>query len=274
MNTQDHKALEESLVKLGFHALEAKIYLALLSCGSMSAYQLAKKIDIARPSIYNALEHMADKGMIACRPDRTPSYEAVKPELLLQKIEQNMKENLETASLSLKEFGKTRREEEMTAIKGYDNIMIRIKDILKNASHDIYINTDFDLSIFKAEFAELEAKKLKVTVFSFYNVETGSQSAALYSHGRSQAENPFPSRLMLAEYDTISITAGRNSSFDDWSAIVSNIPLHVRMIEEHIHNDIYMLRLRDQYGAQIYDAIRIGTAFEAENRMQKGDFRI
>ncbi|MDO4333778.1 MAG: helix-turn-helix domain-containing protein [Eubacteriales bacterium] len=271
MNTNDQKSLEENLIKLGFGALEAKIYLALLSGGSMSAYQLAKKIDIARPSIYNALEHMVDKGMVACTPDRTPSYAAAKPELLLEKIEQNMRESLETASLSLKEFEKTRRNEEVAVIKGYDNIIIQVKDILKNASHDIYINTDFDLDIFAEEFAALEKKGLKVIVFSFYDVETGSRNAVLYSHGRNKAKNPFSSRLMLAEYDTISITAGRNSRFDDWSAVLSTIPLHVRMIEEHIHNDIYMLRLRNQYGAQIYNAIRIGTAFEAENRMQKGD---
>lgn len=274
MKTYNHKSLEENLIKLGFSALEVRIYLALLSGGSMSAYQLAKRIDIARPSIYNALAHMRDKGMIACTPTRTPSYTAVKPELLLRKIEQNMKESLETASLTLREFEKTRIEEEVSIIRGYENILLRVRDILKNASHDIYINTDFDLSIFAEEFADLTGKGLKVIVFSFYDVDKGSQNAMLYSHGRNQSENPFPSRFMLAEYDTVSITASRNSCFDDWNAIVSNLPLHVRITEEHIHNDIYMLQLRDQYGAQIYDTIRIGTSFEAENRMQKGGSHI
>ncbi len=271
MDTNTHLILEENLTKLGFSSLEAKIYLALISGGSMSAYQLAKKIDISRPSIYNALEHMVNKGIVAYMPNKTPFYVATKPELLLEKINKNMKESMENAAFLLKEFEKTRIEEEVIAVKGFDNIIIVVKDILKHATHDIYINTDFDLDIFAEELAELEKKGVKVTVFSFYDVDKGNKNVELYSHGRNKRENAFSSRLMLAEYDAVSIAASRSSRFDDWSAIVSNIPLNVRMIEEHIHNDIYMLKLRENYGKEIYDAIRIGTEFENENRIQRED---
>ena len=52
--------LQETLEHLNFSRLEAQIYMALIGSEPMSAYQLAKKIAIARPSIYNALEHMLD----------------------------------------------------------------------------------------------------------------------------------------------------------------------------------------------------------------------
>lgn len=271
MEANTHSFLEENLIKLGLSSLEAKIYLALISGGSMSAYQLAKKIEISRPSIYNALEHMVNKGIIAYVPNKTPLYVATKPELFLKKINNNMRESMENAALLLKEFEKTRMEEEVVVIRGFDNIILEVKDILKHATHDIYINTDFDLDVFSEEFTELEEEGVKITAFSFYDVDKGNENVELHSHGRNKAENAFSSRLMLAEYDTISIAASRNSRFDDWSAIVSNIPLNVRMIEEHIHNDIYMLKLRENYGKQIYNEIRIGTEFENENRMQKGE---
>lgn len=271
MDTSTYLILEENLTKLGFGSLEAKIYLALISGGSMSPYQLAKKIDISRPSIYNALEHMVNKGMIDYIPNKTPLYVATKPELLFEKINKSMKESMGKAALLLKEFEKTRMEEEVTLVKGFENIIIRVKDILKHAAHDIYINTDFDLDIFAEEFENLGKKGIKVTVFSFYDVDRGNENAELYSHRRNKMENAFPSRLMLAEYDTVSIAVSRNSKFDEWCAIISNIPLNVRMIEEHIHNDIYMLKLREKYGKQIYDGIRIGTEFESENRMERED---
>lgn len=240
----------------------------------MSAYQLAKKVEISRPSIYNALEHMVNKGIIACVPNKTPFYVATKPELFLKKINDDMKESMANATLLLKEFEKTRMEEKVVVIRGFDHIILEVKDILKHATHDIYINTDFDLNIFSEEFAELDGKGVKVTAFSFYDVDKGNKNVALYSHGRNKMENAFSSRLMLAEYDRISIAASRNSRFDDWSAIVSNLPLSVRMIEEQIHNDIYMLELKENYGKQIYDKIRIGTEFEKENRMQKEEQHI
>ena len=65
--------LQETLEHLNFSRLEAQIYMALIGSEPMSAYQLAKKIAIARPSIYNALEHMLDKGMVRqhCMPPRS-----------------------------------------------------------------------------------------------------------------------------------------------------------------------------------------------------------
>ena len=62
--------LQETLEHLNFSRLEAQIYMALIGSEPMSAYQLAKKIAIARPSIYNALEHMLDKGMVELVPDQ------------------------------------------------------------------------------------------------------------------------------------------------------------------------------------------------------------
>ena len=68
--------LQETLEHLNFSRLEAQIYMALIGSEPMSAYQLAKKIAIARPSIYNALEHMLDKGMVELVPDQTALYTA------------------------------------------------------------------------------------------------------------------------------------------------------------------------------------------------------
>ena len=72
--------LQETLEHLNFSRLEAQIYMALIGSEPMSAYQLAKKIAIARPSIYNALEHMLDKGMVELVPDQTALYAAQEPE--------------------------------------------------------------------------------------------------------------------------------------------------------------------------------------------------
>lgn len=49
----------------------------------MSPYQIAKKVDISRPSIYNALEHMVNKGMVELVPEDTVMYIAQDPEILI-----------------------------------------------------------------------------------------------------------------------------------------------------------------------------------------------
>ena len=49
----------------------------------MSPYQIAKKVDISRPSIYNALGHMVNKGMVELVPKDTVMYTAQDPEILI-----------------------------------------------------------------------------------------------------------------------------------------------------------------------------------------------
>lgn len=98
MNTTYTQLLGQ-LESLGFSSLEAKIYMALLAAGKMSAYQLAKKIDISRPSIYNAIEHMVGKGMIDYVPEKTPLYVAKEPSLLFCKLKQNMERSLDSSHM-------------------------------------------------------------------------------------------------------------------------------------------------------------------------------
>ena len=83
------------LEELRFNKLESQIYLTLLEEGRMSAYQLAKKIDIARTSIYNALEHMQEKGFVLLVPEKTAIYIAQAPEVLLHKIETKLQKSIQ-----------------------------------------------------------------------------------------------------------------------------------------------------------------------------------
>lgn len=113
------KGLLDSLEGLGFTALESKIYLALLEYGPMSPYQIAKKIDISRSSIYNALEHMVSKGMVAVVPEDTVLYVAQEPQVLLGKVEGDYIRNLKQAKTGLEHFLETRYEEKYAIISGF-----------------------------------------------------------------------------------------------------------------------------------------------------------
>lgn len=269
MSNNTYDLLKNNLENLGFSTLEANIYLELLSGAKMSAYQLAKKIDIARASIYNALEHMLDKGMVYCVPNKTPMYTACEPKLLLHKLKENMNQNISSVSSMLEEFEKSRVTEEILMLRGFIDIVIKAKDILEHATNDIYINTDIDLKIFREEFLNLKKRGIKIVVFSFYDIDQGGDFVDFYTHGRIKEDDYLESRFMLAEYDHISLTAGRNSKYDEWTGIISNVPLNVRILEEHIHNDIYMLKLRDEYGKEIYNKIQVSTEFEQENLLRR-----
>ena len=123
------ETIRKSLEGLGFSALEVNIYLILLDNGTMSPYQIAKKVDISRSSIYNALEHMVDKGMVEVIPEDTVMYIAKEPEVLLNKVESDYKKNISNAKNGLKDYLETRYEEKSALIKGYENIIEKLQGI-------------------------------------------------------------------------------------------------------------------------------------------------
>lgn len=43
-------------------------------------------------------------------------------------------------------------------------------------------------------------------------------------------------------------------------------PLSVKIITEHIHNDIYLWKLREIYGKEMYENVYIETEFERKSR--------
>lgn len=252
------------LSNLGFSELESKIYIALLKNGEMSAYQLAKKIEISRSSIYNALEHMTLKGMTELVPNDTALYIAQSPRVLLGKLRHSFSENAEIANELLKKYEVAKYSEQYVNVKDFNTIAEKVRGILKNANREVYINTDMDLSIFYNELETLVNKGIRAVIFSFYNI-TVPKNCELYTHGRN-LYNHDPSRIMVVCDNEVALTAGPDTD-NVWQGTVTGNKLFVKLISEHIHNDIYLLRARDTYGSEMYDKIRINTEYERNNRL-------
>lgn len=256
----------ENLEKLNFTKLEAQIYLALLGTEPLSAYQLAKKIDIARTSIYNALEHMLEKGLVEMVPDHTPLYAAQEPAVILGKKHFEMTTAIEEAEQQLKEYQESRIESRNLIFRGFDTAIFKAKEILKKAKNEVYINADFDLTCLSEELKLLKENNVRVIVFSFYNIELGC-NVEFYSHYRNVHKEHKASRFMLVVDNEISLIADSGAELQEWNGTISNNPLSIKILSEHIHNDIYLLKLRDRYGKEIYDSnLYLNTAFEARQK--------
>lgn len=254
--------IEKCLNTLGFSELERKIYLCLLENGNMSAYQIAKRIDISRSSIYNCLEHMIDKGMAEMIPNDTAIYCAQKPDVLIGKIKREFLDSAMQADELLSRYGTSQYGEAYANIKGLSTILMKAEDIVKNSRNEIYINTDMRLDFLEAGFETLRKKGIRIVVYSFYDIGA-SENYELYTHGRPLKADG--TRLMAVADGQIALTAGIDGQ-GQWQGTVTGNKLFVKIMSEHIHNDIYLLKLRDIYGREMYDRVHIDTAYERRNR--------
>ena len=256
--------LRRSLEGLGFSALEVNIYLILLDNGAMSPYQISKNVDISRSSIYNALEHMLNKGMVEVIPEDTVMYVAKEPEVLLNKVELDYKKNISGAKDGLKNYLETRYEDKIAVIKGYDNIICKVKNIIDNANEEVFINTNIELDVFEDEFRQAVERNVRIIVFSFVTTHSAIQEVEVYSHERERTVKNSDSRIMIVADENLVLIADADNARGNWSGTVSNNKLMKDVIREHIHNDIYMLKLRDIYGKEMYEKININTSQETK----------
>ncbi len=263
MKTED---LEEILSGLGFVPLEAKIYLVLLRCGNQSAYQIAKEIEISRPSIYNALEHMVHKGFIEQIPNPTALYKAVDPEVLLKKLQNTYLACLENAERELEVYQSQNYNEQFANLQGKAIIVEKICSLIRHSQTEIYINTDMNLDLFKDELQAVVGRKVRVVLFSFYKLKPMIEGIEVYTHGR-EMKGHSPTRFMIVSDQEQILISDLRPNDNQWLATVTDNRLMVKIISEHIHNDIYLLNIRNRYGKGIYeDYLHIHTAFEERER--------
>lgn len=93
--------MEEELKKLGLNKHEAKVYLAALSLGPSSAYQIADQTGIKRPTVYLALENLTKQGLVSENfAGKKRLFEAEKPQKL-KKLTKRMRRQVVDAEILL-----------------------------------------------------------------------------------------------------------------------------------------------------------------------------
>src|SRR5436309_5072400 len=97
-------ASADQLTRLGLTSYEAKAYLALLRRDSLTAAQAARLANVPRQRIYDVLASLVEKGLAAARPGQVAKYAAVAPDLALERLVSDRRQQLvelerETAAL-------------------------------------------------------------------------------------------------------------------------------------------------------------------------------
>lgn len=101
---------QEVLAASGLSPKEIKVYVALLSGGQTSAYALARKTELKKPTTYVLLETLIEKGLVRRVPrSKKKLYEAQSPQVLEQAFSRKLKDvqSIVPNLLALATSGKT-----------------------------------------------------------------------------------------------------------------------------------------------------------------------
>lgn len=251
------------LEKMNFTKTEAAVYLDLLKNSSLTGYQIAKNLNISRSSVYSALDNLYKKGVVFLLPGNIQVYKAENPSVLMNKMKKEFNDNADWLEKQLNQLNTSELEERYLNIKGYDNVVTKAKELLKTAEKEVYINTDFNLEIFSKEFWELHNKGVRIIVFTFSKLNTENLPIEIFSNSHNIFSQDKETRMMLVVDFKATLMAGIGKNKEEFIGTFTENTLLTSIISEHIHNDIYLLKLKNKYNYELIDEeIKIDTLIE------------
>jgi len=163
---------------------ETKVWLALLSKGVASVGEIASISRVPRSRTYDVLESLEKKGFAIIRMGKPVKYLGVKPQIILERIKQDIRRSAEERVNDLSKLKDTdefvklnelytqginpiKKEEISTSLKGKSNISNFLKEIIKNAKKEVIICLNADeikskAKLFIQTIAELKKGNIKI----------------------------------------------------------------------------------------------------------------
>lgn len=262
------EALIEQLIELKFTRTEASVYIMLVKYGRLSGYKVAKLLGIARSTVYSALDSLYERGCIYLIPGEAKEYEPKNPELMIEDLKREFLSTADKLKEALIHIEEDNTDKHFINIKGIDNIISKTKELLLLAQKEVYISTDFELTEFEAEFNKLTDRGVRIIVFTFSNQECSRFPVEVYSeypkgfHGRT-------TRLMLVVDFEKTLLAGYEEG-NSYIGTFTDNKLLAHIASEHIHHDIYLLRLKNKYKKDLVEKdIFIQTLAERQGGFNK-----
>lgn len=250
------------LEKLNFTKTEAAVYVDLLTHSSMNGYQIAKNLGMSRSSVYSALDNLYKKGIVFLLPGECQIYKAENPSVLINKMKDEFTKAADSLEKKLSTLEEENTEERFLNLQGYNNVVMKAKELLLSATEEVYINTDFDLQMFSSELIELGKRGVRVLVFTFSKLNIENLPIEIYSNEDLSCVGK-QTRIMLVIDCKKTLVADAGPHRKEFFGTFTENTLLASVVSEHIHNDIYLLKLKKRRGENIIDKdILLNTLIE------------
>ncbi|MFA6225177.1 MAG: helix-turn-helix domain-containing protein [Methanoregula sp.] len=133
--------LVKSLNDLGLSNNEARVYAALVLYDNAEAKEIIDFLSLSKPSVYEALDHLAETGLAVKRISKPARYSAISPDMainLLMDKHRNAGDQALAALIILeKKKVLTEKEDALWTIYGDANIEYKIRDLFGRAKRQI-----------------------------------------------------------------------------------------------------------------------------------------
>ena len=227
---------------------EVKIWTSLLSRGIASAGELADISGVPRSRCYDVLESLEKKGFIIMKIGKPIKYLAVKPEVILERVKRNIKEEADGLAVQMESIKETDEFKELEllhktgvqhvdissiskSVVGRTDINRYVKSIIPKAKSNILVvatqqHLDRSVKLLKNFMPNFAKKGLKVKLYGPY-----SKTVAKKLQNVEHIEyNPSTSFITIDGKEMVFMVSNDNVAPDYEVAIWINSPFFVNAV--------------------------------------------
>lgn len=181
----DREIICEQLMEMGFTALEADIYLFLLTEGVQTGYAIAKGINKPTANVYKALESLSAKGAIEFSVSNKKQYFASDWKQLLKRREAQFSQTLSSLEKNLSELNREQSDDEQVyQITQVDQVFEQSLLLISQAKNKLMVEAEPEsVPIFKQALEQAAARGVEIWIKVYEPVELEGVNLILRQRG-------------------------------------------------------------------------------------------
>ena len=238
--------LVEKLRNIGFNTYEAKVYIALLKKYPATGYEVSQNADIPQSRAYDALKALEkEKIIVQINTQKPIKYTPITPKELTTRFKRKIISNIDYLGKKLPKI-KEDYNEPIHYVNEYQEILNKIKEIIKNANTSIYIE------IWAEDFKHIEKdlraaydREVDVKIVGYDDIKTNF--GMLYSHPGAKEIESKTGRLIYLLSDSGESIFGRISEEVIWT---KNKDIAF-LLKEYIVHNMYLLDVGQNFPEQL-----------------------
>ena len=256
MDTMD--PMQNEIVELfetfGVAALEAKVYLSLLTNSGVSGYQLSKNAGITTSKVYTVVSRLIEKGFVVAAESRPVKYYPRPPKELLANIKKDVTQNLDHLDEHLDRLTKTTplfNHDLAWNIIGRRNVISRAKDLIRSAQQSIFLAVwPKELRLLRKELESAGQRTEKIRLLSYGPAKINFGEIFIHRPSDYPFRERGERRFILIVDNKIAVIATLLDDETDAGLWTEN-PGLVLLFRDFIIHEIYIAQVEKAYPEEI-----------------------
>lgn len=248
------------LRNLGFTEMEAKVMVELAGNGSLSGYEVAKRLGVSRSNVYTTLQRLSHQGFLHQISGEPVRYSMIKTEELTQMISGQMRQ-----SITYIENQMPRAEPDhhpFSSVEGNEQVLAVLAQALERSEREIVIDVSHELAtLLRSELERAESRGVRL-LWSTDGGETSLSRQMLWPEWDSSFAQPPLSSVRKFSFviDRKWCMIGMNGKDIPMIAMVSVHPAMTELLLSHFTQEMVLYEMEKDIGDVITE--RYGQHYE------------